>query len=100
MALFDFNLRVLPEDRIDNIVSYYDTQCEVNRYPKLQSKLFDKINYQLQTSIITNSDRHIKALFLQFQHKKCRNWLQTDPWLVSFSNFKFASVYTIGVDGG
>ena len=24
-----------------------------------------------------------------YQHKKCHNWLQTDPWLVQFSNMEF-----------
>ena len=83
--LFDFNTRILPEDRIDNIMAYYNEQRESNPYPKLQSKLFAKIDQQLKSVILTDSDRYTKALFKQFQHKKCHNWLQTDPWLLSFS---------------
>ena len=74
LALFDFNTRVLPEDRIDNIMAYYNEQRESNPYPKLQSKLFSKIDKQLKSIILTNSDSHTKALFKQFQHKKCPNW--------------------------
>ena len=89
IALLDYNSRVLPDDRIDNIVSYFDDQRRTNPYPKLQSKLFSKIDKQIKSNILSNADRHTQALFKQFQHKKCHNWLQTDPWLLQLSNFEF-----------
>ena len=42
IALLDFNSRVSPDDRIGNIVTYFDQQRQTNPHPKLQSKLINK----------------------------------------------------------
>ena len=89
VALQDFNSKVLPDDRISNISSYFETARQSNPYPKLQSKLFGKIENNIKSSITMTTDRHVQCLHKQFNHKKCHNWLQTDPWLIEFSNREF-----------
>ena len=88
-ALQDFNSRVLPDDRIDDIYTYFNDKRQHNPYPKLQNMLFTKLSTFIQSQVLHHADRHVRCLFLQFQHKKCHNWLQTDPWLVKLSNMEF-----------
>ena len=88
-ALIDFNSKCLPDDRINNIFDYFAEKRQINSHPKLQSKLFGKLENKLKAVVLEDADKHIQCLFQQFQHKKCHNWLQTDPWLVQFSNLEF-----------
>ena len=88
-ALQDFNSRVLPDDRIDDIKTFFDDKRKHNLYPKLQQHLFGKLSSYIKSKILQNADPHLQCLFKQFQHKKCHNWLQTDPCLVKFSTMEF-----------
>ena len=88
-ALKDFNSRVLPDDRINDIYFYFNEKRSYNQYPKLQHMLFTKLSKSIESKILSQADPYTKCLFLQFQHKKCHQWLQTDPWLVQFSNMEF-----------
>ena len=49
-ALKDFNSRVLPDDRIDNISDYFNDKRQHTQYPKLQNMLFIKFSYSIISS--------------------------------------------------
>ena len=88
-ALEDYNSKVSLDNRVKDIYEFFDDKRQSNPYPKLQSQLFARIENKIKSDILQTADPHVQCLFQQFKHKKCHNWLQTDPWLFQFSNLEF-----------